>query len=100
MKLNGIYKIFFGALLIIFSQNVSAQSADNPDGKRHNFSFYLGVGPNVYFNNLVVGKDYVNAINYSISGRIMWEPQYLLSLGIESGYNRLYTLDFGELSDV
>ena len=41
-----------------------------------------------------MGKNGVNELNYSISGRIMWEPTSLLSLGIETGYFLLYTANY------
>lgn len=61
---------------------------------KHRFTVYAGVGPNYYFNNLVIAKNLVNELNYSFVGRIMWEPEHRLSLGIETGYYRLYTLNF------
>ena len=41
----------------------------------------------------MLAKDYVNELNYSVVGKIMWEPGYNLSLGIESGYYQLYSMD-------
>ena len=64
--------------------------------KKRRFAFYGGVGPNYYFNNLVIGKNLVNELNYSFMGRLMWEPEHLLSVGIESGYYRLYTMNTPE----
>ena len=60
--------------------------------KRPKFAFYAGIGPNYYINNLVLVKKKVNELNYTILTRLMWEPEHRLSLGIESGYNRLYTI--------
>ena len=59
---------------------------------KHKFSFYGGVGPNYYINNLVLSKDLVRPFNYSFVGRFMWEPEHFLSLGLESGYYMLYQL--------
>lgn len=86
-------KLIFAALICIFSISVNAQSDGKSSEKKYKFSLYAGVGPNYYFNNLVLGKNYVNEVNYSFVGRLMWEPEHNLSLGIESGYNRLYTMD-------
>lgn len=61
-------------------------------GKTHRFTLYAGLGPNYYFNNLVLAKSQVNEINYSFVTRFMWEPEHFLSLGFETGYNRLYTV--------
>ena len=41
----------------------------------------------------------MNEVNYSIAGRLMWEPEHYLSLGIESGYYRLYSLDVNSSDD-
>lgn len=79
-------------LICIFSIDAIAQSASDESKKNRHFVFYGGIGPNFYFNNLVLGKNEVNAFNYSFVGRIMWEPEYRLSIGLESGYNRLYTI--------
>ena len=84
-------KLALGLLICLFSFGAIAQSMSNDKKKRH-FVVYGGLGPNFYFNNLVLGKDQVNVLNYSFVGRIMWEPEYRLSLGLESGYNRLYTM--------
>lgn len=102
MKLN-LYKYYIGLVCCLFTSNLFAQTdSDNtiPQKGGHKWSIYGGVGPNIYFDNLVIGKDYVNPINYSFVGRIMWEPEHNLSLGIESGYYRLYSLSFDEFPDV
>jgi hypothetical protein len=91
------YKGIIGFCICLCSVNAIAQS-NKPETKTYRYSIYGGVGPNIYFNNLVIGADYVNELNYSFSGKLMWEPEHLLSLGIESGYIRLYTLDFGDQS--
>jgi hypothetical protein len=80
-------------LLFISSFHTLAQSATVEKKKLRHIVFYGGIGPNIYFNNLVLAKNEVNTFNYSVVGRIMWEPEYRLSLGFESGYNRLYTIN-------
>ncbi len=63
-------------------------------GKYKKFAIYAGVGPSYFINNLVKSKDDVNSFNYAFSARFMWEPQHsFLSLGIETGYYRLYTVN-------
>src|SRR4051812_11181308 len=91
------YKIFFVAFICSISFKGVSQTNSTATPKNHKFTFYLGAGPNYYFNNLVLAKDKVKELSYSFVGRIMWEPKHNLSLGIESGYNRLYSAD-GELS--
>ncbi|WP_448699271.1 hypothetical protein ACFGVR_20065 [Mucilaginibacter sp. AW1-3] len=82
--------ILITAAMIACSVQVMAQTND---AKRQNFGLYAGLGPNYYFNNLVIGKSFVNSFNYSFTAKMMWEPEHLLSLGLESGYYRLYTLN-------
>src|SRR5580765_7372348 len=72
------------------------QSAKPPKEKKHRFSFYGGVGPNYFFNNLYSSKDKVNPWGYAFIGRFMWEPPFALSLGIETGYIRLYSVNYTE----
>ncbi|HEY4323804.1 MAG TPA: hypothetical protein VGN20_07450 [Mucilaginibacter sp.] len=87
-------KIIIGVLVIACSTPAIAQTNNSSQsGEQKHFAIYGGLGPNFYFNNLVIGKNLVNEFNYSIVGRFMWEPGHLLSLGIETGYYRLYTLD-------
>jgi hypothetical protein len=74
-------------------QKVSGQTNDQQHPKKRRFVLYAGVGPNYYFNNLKTEHDLVNSFNYSVVGRLMWEPEHLLSVGIESGYYRLYTVN-------
>lgn len=86
-----IFSIWITMLLLTASTlPASAQMARE---KKHRFSVYLGAGPNFYFNNLVFLKNKVNELNYSFSGKIMWEPEHRLSIGLETGYFRLYGID-------
>jgi hypothetical protein len=72
-----------------------AQTSDSSPVKEHRWTVYAGVGPNYYFNNLQIGSKLVNEVNFNFVTRIMWEPEYFLSLGFETGYNRLYSLSGG-----
>ena len=86
--------------MVVFISGIAfkgiSQTNNTTTLKNHKFTFYLGVGPNYYFNNLVLAKDKVKELSYSFVGRFMWEPKHNLSLGVESGYNRFYSVD-GEL---
>src|SRR5215217_6473185 len=95
MKMTGttLYRILVLLFVSTFTFKCVAQTSDSSSVKKnHRFTFYAGVGPNFYFNNLILAKDDVNELSYSFVGRIMWEPEYNLSLGIETGYNRLYSV--------
>ncbi|MFI5155312.1 MAG: hypothetical protein ACHQEM_03975 [Chitinophagales bacterium] len=88
-----IQRLICGILVCLCSAAVMAQTNNQAHVKKHRFALYAGIGPNYYFNNLVLGKKLVNDWNYSFVGRFMWEPEHFLSVGIESGYYRLYTLN-------
>ena len=60
--------------------------------KKHKYTLYAGFGPDFYFNNLTVSKQYVRELNYAFVTRFMWEPAYFLNLGFETGYNRFYSI--------
>jgi hypothetical protein len=81
--------LFFCVLCIAVT--AQEQKSEDPD-KKHRFTLYAGLGPNYYLNNLVLARGYVNELNYSFVTRFMWEPEHFLSLGFETGYNRLYTV--------
>ena len=72
----------------------TAQNESVPAKKDRHFTFYGGIGPSYYFNNLVVGKQGVHELSYSVVGRFMWEPEHFLSLGFETGYFKFYTADY------
>ena len=89
-------RVCAGILFCFLSSLLVAQD-QFPSTKKHKFSIYGGGGPNHYFNNIVQLKSQVNEFNYSFAARIMWEPEHNLSLGIETGYYRLYSLDVKKL---
>ena len=87
------HKILIGILICGVVASSNAQTQEAAPVKQHRWTVYGGVGPNYYFNNLVIAKDKVTELNYSFVGRLMWEPEYFLSLGFETGYNRLYSIN-------
>jgi len=89
-----ITKIFFGILMCCSIHQATAQNKTASEKKEKHFTAYGGIGPSYYFNNLVVGKQGVHEFGYSVVGRFMWEPEYFLSLGVETGYFRLYSADY------
>jgi hypothetical protein len=87
------YIILLAACLITAASSM-AQSEQAAQTKYRKFAVYAGAGPSYFFNNLVTAKDHVNSLGYAISARFMWEPQHsFVSLGFETGYNRLYTVN-------
>ncbi len=79
-------------LLVLLVANVATAQSTGTERKGHRWVLYAGLGPNLYFNNLEIAADKVKPLNYSFVARLMWEPEYFLALGVETGYNRLYTM--------
>lgn len=93
MSMMRFEKIIFGVLVCFAALGeVNAQTDESSSGKEHRWVVYGGIGPNYYFNNLERGEKLVQEFNYSFVARLMWEPEYFVSLGFETGYNRLYSL--------
>ncbi len=66
---------------------MNAQSSDS----LHYLNFDFGIGYGIHFSDL----DYEGLIKEQGIGsfNVMWEPEHLLRVGIESGYLQLYSLD-------
>lgn len=99
MSRVAFYTIAFVLQLGCASFMSMAQSESAAGKKDRHFTIYGGVGPSYYFNNLVIGKNGVNELGYSVVGRFMWEPEYRLSLGFETGYFQLYSADYNKGQD-
>lgn len=89
-KLIGI--VGFLAIMIASISLHAQDLSQSAKPKKHRFSIYAGMGPNFYFNNLEVSKQYVREFNFAFVTRFMWEPGHNLSLGLETGYNGLYSI--------
>jgi len=62
----------------------------------YSLSTEIGVG----YSRYVTTMDYddLNQNGFSGTVRVMWNPEHLLSLGLESGYQYLYSLDVTDFS--
>jgi hypothetical protein len=91
-----IYKtliVIFSCLIVLDSYAQNTVNAVTVSGKYRKFALYGGVGPSYFINNLKILKDDVSNFKYAFSLKGMWEPQNsVVSLGIETGYYRLYTV--------
>lgn len=87
---NTRYIILF-VLLLAFSTAVVAQE-QKEEKKKHLDTYTLAVGGgwNYYLNSMQVGKDYIQPNAGIVSFRFFWEPGELVSLGLETGYFRLF----------
>lgn len=90
-------------LMIILSGNpllTRAQNNSRDYPRDAHFTGSLSAGPNYYFNNIRTFGDHVRPFNYSFFGRIMWNSRYLVSLGIETGYNKFYRVNGFENDEI
>ena len=58
-------------------------------------SYHLNVRAGAGYARFLTDMDYdgINKSGFNGSFRIMWQPEHLLSLGLETGYNTLYTYE-------
>ena len=77
-------------LLLVTQTNLLAQDSH----RTPKFSVYGSGGPNLYLNNFDYFKKFVDPVHYSFSARIMWEPKYRVSIGLMTGFYRIYTVNF------
>lgn len=79
------------ALLLIFQLSLKAQDIE----KSRKIKFIGGGGYGLFFNPLSGSYEYgTKIIRPAFSGKLLWEPEYRLSVGIESGYFYLYSTNF------
>jgi len=72
-----------------FASKGGAQTATEPI---YHFNLYLGVGPQKYFNDM--DYDNLNDDRPAVfTARLMWQPEHILRIGLESGYLPLYYLE-------
>ena len=83
-----IRKILIAVLLI--SSVVLPQVNDTT----YSLSTELGVGYSRYFTTM--DYDDLNQNGFSGTVKVMWNPEHLLSIGLETGYQQLYSLDVSD----
>lgn len=86
MKVN----IVFSTLIIALTACLS-QSYSQSDDSEYAVTAYINAGYSRFISELDI-KD-LNKNGFSGTIRLMWEPEHLLSIGIESGYLQLYNIN-------
>ena len=81
--------IVFAALIISLTAGLS-QSYSQSDDSEYAVTAYINAGYSRFISEL----DYEDLNKNGFSGtiRLMWEPEHLLSIGLESGYLQLYDI--------
>ncbi len=85
IKVNIVFATLIISLTVCLSQSYSQS-----DDSEYAVTAYINAGYSRFISEL----DYKDLNKYGFSGtiRLMWEPEHLLSIGIESGYLQLYDI--------
>ena len=79
-------------VMVLFSLALFSQQEDSVKVHLNHYTFTIGTGWTHYVNNLEYGdKDMKNDFA-GVSFKFFWEPEYRLSLGLETGYYKLFKI--------
>ncbi|MEI7499904.1 MAG: hypothetical protein WCK84_05590 [Bacteroidota bacterium] len=93
-------QVFILTLSLFLSYSGFSQHADSIKVKRNHYSLAVGIGWAHYINTLELGKDNASINSAGVSVKFFWEPEHRLSLGLETGFYRLYKVKLKSFSDV
>ncbi len=93
-------QVFFLVLSLFLSYSGFSQRADSIRVKNNHYSLAVGLGWAHYINTLEIGKDNATINSFGLSLKFFWEPEHRLSLGLESGFYRLYKVKSKTYTDV
>lgn len=85
-------KILLPVLLMCFATMAFAQQKDSVKVRLNHYSFSVGAGWTHFINNLENGDQNLKNNFVGFTGKFFWEPEYLVSLGLETGYFRLFNI--------
>lgn len=90
-------KIFLIALILTLPvlSGLFAQQVDSVKVRTNYYSLNVGIGWSHYINDLEIGADNAKINSPGVTLRFFWEPEHRLSLGLESGFYRLYKVTGG-----
>ena len=91
-------KIIFTLILAFFTLAVFSQQKDSVKVHLNHYTLTIGAGWTHYFNNLENWDNNIHKDFAGVSFKFFWEPEYRLSLGLESGYYELFKVT-GQLPD-
>jgi hypothetical protein len=91
--------LLIAALAILFTA-VQAQKKDSLKVKQNHYTLTIGAGWTHYYNNLENGDQKIYQDYPGFSFRFFWEPEHRLSLGLESGYYKLFRVKNQVGSDI
>lgn len=79
-------------LVLLTAQVVQAAKKDSARVSLNHYSLTIGVGWTHFINSLVIGKDNASINSAGVSLKFFWEPEHRLSLGLETGFYKLYSV--------
>jgi hypothetical protein len=88
----GRIKIGFTLVLIFFTLAVFSQQKDSVKVHLNHYTLTIGVGWTHYINNLEYGDQDIQKNFAGLGLKFFWEPEYRLSLGLETGYYKLFKI--------
>jgi hypothetical protein len=86
----GRIKTGFTLVLIFFTLVVFSQQKDSVKVRMNHYTLTIGAGWTHYINNLENGDQKIQNNFAGVSFKFFWEPEHRLSLGLESGYYKLF----------
>ncbi len=94
-------KLFIIGLLVVFpALAVFSQKHDSLNVKLNHYSLAIGLGWVHYINTLEIGADNATINSPGLSMRFFWEPEHRLSLGLETGFYRLFKVKSKTYTDI
>ncbi len=79
-------------VLIFFTLVVFSQKKDSVKVRLNHYILTVGAGWTHYINNLDNGDKNIKQDFAGVCLKFFWEPEYRLSLGLETGYYKLFTV--------
>jgi hypothetical protein len=86
----GRIKSIFTLVLIFFTMVVFSQQKNIEKVRLNHYTLTVGAGWTHYINNLDYGDQKIQKDFAGVSFKFLWEPEYRLSLGLETGYYKLF----------
>lgn len=86
----GRIKTGFTLVLIFITMVVFSQQKDSVKVHLNHYTLTVGAGWSHYINNLENGDQDIRKNFAGVSFKFFWEPEYRLSVGLESGYYKLF----------
>jgi hypothetical protein len=85
--------IILSGILVFCSIALFSQQKDTARKVRLNhYSLTIGAGWTHYYNNLDYGDQKINQDFAGLSFKFFWEPEHRLSLGLETGYYKMFKI--------